>query len=125
MSRFDNIASPGSLAKGERARRRPKHLEAIRQLPCLVCLRRPVEAAHLRMGSLEHGKRSAGLGRKPDDRWTVPLCVEHHRSQHGRGERIWWERHRIDPIPVAIALFGASPRIEDMTAIVLKMGGIR
>ena len=50
-----------------------KRLEAIRKLPCVVCGRSPVDAAHSNQSS--HGK---GIGLKACDTKTIPLCRNHH-----------------------------------------------
>jgi hypothetical protein len=100
--------------KTRSARRRERdHLAFIRSLPCTICKkRRQVEAAHIRYADPTYGKASTGLGTKPDDRWTVPLCAEHHRTgtdaQHAGNERIWWTQHGIDPLAVALKLHAAS-----------------
>ena len=86
------------------------HLAWIRERRCLVCGRRPCEAAHVRYSDFEAGKANA-MGKKPGDQWTVPLCPTHHRGskgQHSRGERLWWEAHNIDPLPICQALWDAS-----------------
>ena len=50
-----------------------KRLAAIRKLPCVVCGRSPVDAAHSNQGA--HNK---GLGIKASDEFTIPLCRQHH-----------------------------------------------
>ncbi|WEH89803.1 hypothetical protein PX669_05830 [Acinetobacter soli] len=50
-----------------------KRLAAIRKLPCAVCGRTPVDAAHSNQSA--HNK---GLAIKADDRYTIPLCRQHH-----------------------------------------------
>ncbi|MDG9793659.1 hypothetical protein N5D24_24725, partial [Brucella anthropi] len=45
---------------------------------------------------------------KPDDRWTVPLSPEMHREQHSMNEQDFWQRYKIDPCQVAMALHGVS-----------------
>ncbi|RSC23539.1 DUF968 domain-containing protein [Acinetobacter sp. FDAARGOS_515] len=50
-----------------------KRLEAIRKLPCVVCGRSPVDAAHSNQSA--HNK---GLGIKASDEFTIPLCRQHH-----------------------------------------------
>ena len=75
----------------------PKRLAAVQLMPCCICGATDVEAAHIRMGSIEHGKRQTGMGERPDDRWTVPLCVAHHREQHTMSERAFWGRYGLDP----------------------------
>ena len=91
-----------------------RHLGLVRQLQCLACGAEPAEAAHIRYGDLLRGKPITGIGIRPDDKWTVPLCPRCHRlgpdSQHGCGERSWWEAHRIDPLDVAARLYELSAR---------------
>lgn len=99
-------------------KRRPRredgdHLAFVRSLPCLATgVHRGIEAAHVRYGSLPHGKRETGLGEKPSDCWTVPLSTDAHRlsldAQHNHNERVWWERIKIDPLIVAALLFAVS-----------------
>ena len=48
-------------------------LAAIRKLPCVVCGRSPVDAAHSNQSS--HGK---GMGLKACDTKTISLCRSHH-----------------------------------------------
>jgi len=92
----------------------PDHLAFIRTLPCLVCANDiETEAAHIRMSDWSIAKPMTGVGTKPDDYYTVPLCSEHHRQQHAHGnERKWWERFNIDPVKVALALYVASGDFE-------------
>ncbi len=96
---------------GARKRRREKsesYLDWIRTLPCVIT-GRPAEAAHIRMRSPRHGKRSTGAGERSDDRWAVPLSPEKHRladdSQHAGGEQAFWRRENIDPCTLALALW--------------------
>lgn len=66
------------------------HLSFVRSLPCCVCLKTfTVQAAHIRKGvSNEH---KGGMGMKPSDRMTVPLCYEcHNNEQHRVGEQTFW-----------------------------------
>jgi hypothetical protein len=85
------------------------HLGFIRGLSCLICLdNTSTEAAHVRMSSPRAGKRSVGAGEKPDDKWTIPLCNEHHRAQHAENEREFWMRLGINPVFVSLALWAAS-----------------
>ncbi len=82
-----------------------KHLEYIRSLPCCICGEdTTVEAAHIRTGSQEHEKPYTGKGEKPSDKWTVPLCGEHHRQQHSMKEMDFWRCHRINPFVLAMTL---------------------
>jgi hypothetical protein len=114
-SRIERPATAFSISKGQRRprERNRNHLAWIASLPSLISGKRGCEAAHIRMGSQVHGKRSVGLAEKPDDMFTVPLTASEHRtgddSQHACGdERAWWARHGIDPIDVALRLWAAS-----------------
>ena len=98
--------------------RRPRHrsglhLKWIRTLPCAICGKQGgIHAAHLRAASPLHGKLATGIGQKPDDSWTTPLCAEHHildeAAQHQDQELKFWKRHAIDPFVLALALWRAS-----------------
>lgn len=123
MSRVTAPDIPGSLFKRPQPIRRrekdpdrdPVHLAAIRMLPCLACGRDPCgEAAHVRMGSL------AGMGRKPPDRLTVPLCHECHMTQHSCGELSFYADLGIAPTILADRLYGVSPNIAKMRAMVME-----
>lgn len=106
------------LSRGQKQPRQHEksHLDFIRVLPCLKCGTVGCEAAHVRYGSLPHGKRETGLGEKPSDCWTVPLCVGDHRmnayAQHNSNERVWWAHMRIDPLIVAALLFAVSGNVQ-------------
>lgn len=95
------------------SRKNPGHLDDIRRLKCLLS-GRDAEACHVRYADAKHGKPITGMQTKPDDRYTVPLCPELHRlakgCQHDGNERAFWEQFGIDPIKVALELYG-QPRI--------------
>lgn len=105
-----------SITKRKKIRGRQhdeKHLAFIRILPCLVSgSRYCVEAAHIRYSDASWGKVNPGIGRKPDDKWVVPLSAAEHRlnrdAQHNGSEREFWERKGIDPLPIARALWTVS-----------------
>ena len=105
--------------KRKRVKRNEPHLAFIRRLGCLIC-QMPAEAAHVRYSDAKAGKVNPGMSRK-EDAWAVPLCPKHHRTgadaQHGGGEREWWERQGIDPLPIAKALYEASGDYEQACAI--------
>ena len=62
-----------------------KHLDFIRQLPSVIDGKGPCEACHIRTGSPAHRKKRTGMGRKPDDAWTLPMTPAQHRAQHDGG----------------------------------------
>jgi hypothetical protein len=79
------------------------HLAYIRQQRCCICGDNlTVQAAHLRVGSINDGKRDTGMGEKSSDKWVLPLCVTHHREQHRMNEREFWASYGIDPFALAM-----------------------
>jgi hypothetical protein len=100
---------------GVQIRKRVKHLAFIRQLPCTACGQiAPSEAAHIRSGS------DAGLGMKPSDRFSLPLCSECHALQHQFGELRFWSVLRIDPLNVAFSLWTVSGDLNAAERIVFR-----
>lgn len=92
------------------------HRKWVRGHACSVpgCERRDIECAHVRRGT------DAGVGIKPSDRWTIPLCAEHHREQHSIGEASFERRHRIDMKRIAEALFARSPHRHKLTCELVR-----
>jgi Rad52/22 family double-strand break repair protein len=111
-------ASPGRIDKsalplGEPKRIRDKeHLKFVATQPCLVCGRQPADAHHLRFA------QPRALGLKVSDEFTVPLCRTHHRNLHQAGNELaWWEKTRIEPLPIARKLWETShPRAASRSA---------
>ena len=93
-----------TLRQKEPRVRDEKHLNYVRSLPCCICGRSDVDAAHIRTASLEHGKRGLGLQEKASDCWAVPLCRFHHSEQHSMNEMAFWKRYGLNPFILAIKL---------------------
>jgi hypothetical protein len=124
---------PGSLLKRTGAAESPRqprqldgdadknYLTLVRQCPCLHCGMTPSEPAHLRLSSAAYGKAS-GLGKKPEDKWILPVCAEHHRlardAQHNRNEAEFWDSLGINPLRAASLLWDARGDIVRMTSVV-------
>jgi hypothetical protein len=76
------------------------HRKFVSSQPCLVCGRSPAEAHHLRFA------QPRALGRKVSDEFTVPVCRVHHRELHRHGdEAAWWQKTKINPLPIARRLW--------------------
>jgi hypothetical protein len=76
------------------------HRKFVSTQPCLVCGRSPADAHHLRFA------QPSAIGLKVSDEFTVPVCRVHHRELHRQGdEAAWWQRIKIDPLPIANRLW--------------------
>ena len=99
-ARLTHRLGTGMLTK-KKPRRAPEHLAFVRSLGCCVpgCTSRgPVHAHHVRTAA------NSGIGVKPDDYETVPLCHVHHDELHRNGARTFAAKHRVDLAAFAKAL---------------------
>jgi hypothetical protein len=135
--RISVLSPPGSRLKRpfeiatrirlrEASERDPTYLSRIRQCPCLRCGMDPCGmAAHVRMGCNALGKKTAGTGRKPADRWAVPLCGDCHLrdndSQHKVGERQFWYGVGINPLLVCQHLWVQREDLMAMRAAIFAV----
>lgn len=53
-----------------------RHLDRVRELPCVVCSRQPVEAHHIRQSGI------TGAGQRASDWFSMPLCAPCHAGFH-------------------------------------------
>lgn len=87
----------------------PGHLQNVRGYACLIAgmlghvCQGKIEAHHLRPGS------HAGMGIKPGDDRTVPLCSLAHRTLHDMGEKAFEKLYGILLEPIAAMLWKRSP----------------
>lgn len=96
-----------------------KHCEFIRKLPCIVCQDNiSTQCAHIRMSDARIAKVNPGVGAKPDDKYTLPLCGECHAKQHSMNENKFWEYRNIDPVLLALALYSVSGDVEEAERII-------
>jgi len=92
-----------------------KHLEMIRQLPCVVTGRRPVEAHHLLRGP----SVVRGIGIKAEDKWAIPVHPEVHHEIHALGnDQAYLEKHGINGTSLAQDLWNMSGDFTAMSRIV-------
>lgn len=121
LKRFD---APEARAKRQaQAAHDPAYLAMIRELPCLYCGVEPCgEAAHVKMTSALFGK-PLRFGKKPDDRWAVPLCRDDHQNarhaQHRQSEAAFWDGLSINPLLVATKLYAKRGDLVAMRAVVM------
>lgn len=106
--------------RDERPGMSPDHLALVRKLPCCVCFKTPGgEPHHIK----DQPDKERGMGLKSTDRWTVPLCHEHHI--HGvelagtRNELKWFKERGVDALTLAQALWKSTGDLPKMTAIVI------
>jgi hypothetical protein len=62
------------------------------------------------------------MGQKATDRWAVPLCRRHHDEVErlsSRAELAWFEKHGVEPLELAAALWMVSPDKASMARIIL------
>jgi hypothetical protein len=96
----------------------------IRSLPCIVCGNDiSTEAAHIRFSDASLAKPSTGIGIKPADYWTLPLCGGCHRKQHQGNERAFWNNVGIDACLYALRLFSVSGNYERGLAVLKAASG--
>lgn len=100
----------------------PQHLKAIRAVQfCAACGKTgPVDAAHIRYAYPRYDALPTGMGRKPDDWRTTPLCRTCHTRQHSLNEEAFWKELGIDPYQLAGDLWLASPDVLRMRNITIS-----
>lgn len=93
--------------RGPDENRHPEHLEWIRGRLCAIkfCPGKS-QAAHVRLNT------GGGMGLKPDDRWAIPLCQEHHLEQHRIGHQAFDAKYGIDSRTLAERYAAQSPYLE-------------
>lgn len=119
-----HLAAPAPRPRKDEGERDPDYLALVRQCPCLNCGMDPAyEAAHVRYASAAFGKAS-GLGKKPPDRFALPLCPDDHRinrhSQHNRCEQAFWAELGINPLLTAQKLYAQSGDLVAMRAVIFS-----
>lgn len=82
------------------------YLSAIHLLPCCVTGQSGVEAAHVSFAAPFYGAYGRGKGQKVSDRWTLPVCADEHKRQHGMNEQEYWAGVGIDPHLLALRIHG-------------------
>lgn len=74
----------------------PAYLEAVRQLPCVICLNHTGGQQGPSFSHHVTHTKDAGMGirgqRKTPDTWAIPLCWHHHQGPDGVHTRPqWWK----------------------------------
>ncbi len=82
--------------------RSAKYLAYVKTLPCVACVAPADDAHHLSgIGNL------SGMGMKPPDWATLPLCRGHHTSFHALGRLKFEAAHGGQLEHIALTLGGA------------------
>lgn len=89
--------------------RSPAHLKHVRSFVCCAFGR----SGHECGGRMEchhvHENTDGGIGTKPSDEFTVPLCATHHRLLHDHGETAFQAKYGVDLLAIAARLWRTSP----------------
>jgi hypothetical protein len=99
------------------------YLGLVRLLPCLYCGVEPAgEAAHVNFSSSEFG-RTNSFGKRPHDRFALPLCRDDHQNarhaQHKGNEEAFWLALGISPYLTAKRLYEQRRDLVAMRAVVM------
>lgn len=90
-------------------RENKKHLQFVRERPCIICAATPADPAHIKGADARVCKPlSSNIGMKADDRFTLPLCRYHHEQQHAFGEGVFWRFYHLDAVLLALALYSIT-----------------
>ena len=66
-----------------------RYLRWVRTLPCSICgTDQNIEAHHI------IGHNLSGMGMKPHDTLTMPLCQKHHKELHDNGAETFDRKYR-------------------------------
>jgi hypothetical protein len=116
------VAAAAPITRVRASDQDENYLSDVRDCPCLYCGMEPSEPAHVRFSSAAYGKTS-GLGKRPESKWVLPVCAEHHRlartAQHNRCEQEFWHSLGINPLSTCVALYAQRGDQVAMRAVVM------
>lgn len=129
MAGFRVVRTGTAFSQSPIGRKRPaikdgNYLNWLHELPCIVTGLRPVDAAHVSYADARYGKRERGKGEKADDRWAIPLHRSEHDRQHTMDEKAYWASVGIDPLQIALALYGVKGDNEMAMVIIRNIARI-
>lgn len=117
--RLDKTTSRSRIEKNQK--KFPEYRQRIRDCGCIIC-GREAQCAHLRFSDAAYGKVNPGVGSKPHDKFSLPLCQWHHLdapdAQHKQNEQDFWASYGIEPLEVAERLWASRDDPEEMKKIV-------
>lgn len=99
------VPTTGTLRQRQPPLRDRRHLDAFRDLGCVIC-NDPAIGAHFRSGL------GGGTSMKPGDDLTIPLCPRHHDEQtvSKLGELGWWLDYLSTNKPLLVRVMRAFAR---------------
>lgn len=87
------------------------HCNWLRGFACCACDSDVcIEVSHIRIGT------DGGMGRKPSDYYSLPLCKICHQSLHQKGERTFYDVNNISALELAVEFAKASPKAAEIRA---------
>jgi hypothetical protein len=98
-----------------------RHLRFVSERPCIICGNYICDAHHLKFADGRILKPiSSNIGMKADDRFTLPLCREHHEEAHRMAGRPFWQKYCLaDPVLIALALFSITGDEEEGDRLII------
>lgn len=91
-----------------------------RALPCLKCIEEfDIELAPIYQNECAHDRieTDGGMGMRPSDIYSCPLCHEHHAEQHRVGAITFWGGNMRAMKKTCLALYEAYDKSDYMPAI--------
>ena len=97
-----------------------KHLSAVADLGCILCLHLGYGATPAEIHHLRHGM---GMGQRNSNYNVVPLCPEHHRGAtgfHGLGRRAFERMYGLTELELLVMASGLLERKSPSTAVTVS-----
>jgi len=97
-----------------------KHLSAVADLGCILCLHLGYGATPAEIHHLRHGM---GMGQRNSNYNVVPLCPEHHRGAtgfHGLGRRAFERMYGLTELELLVMASGLLERKNPSTAVTVS-----
>ena len=110
----DNLPTAHTMLRQDAGRAQRRALDLAFTVGREPQIGRPVATEHIRTAA------NSGLGMKPDDRFAVPCCFDHHKEYHNHGRKTFERKYGLDLLAEAESRFHtrACPQLSQMTVAV-------